>query len=254
MHTTKRTENDIADSVRTGYAILYAVAGGAEVTQGGQSARVGPGEMAVYNLDQPAVIENYEAPQSQFVLVTVPHYVLRSASVSEELRMPLRPVSFRRPLYQCVDYLGTLLTERSAERAAHALDACQSLLAAELLCGEAADSADARRCAAADELFERVLRVIASEIVNPELSPQWLAARFGVSVRYIHKLFGSRGLTCQGYIVNERLSLAKQDLMGSAHPIRISAVAYRWGFSDASSFARAFKTRFGFTPGQCRKK
>jgi AraC-like DNA-binding protein len=31
--------------------------------------------------------------------------------------------------------------------------------------------------------------------------------------------------------------------------IRIATLAYRWGFSDPSSFGRAFRNLFGHSPG-----
>jgi len=85
------------------------------------------------------------------------------------------------------------------------------------------------------------------------LSPGIVAARFGISVRYIHKLFVTTGQSFSDYILSQRLEQAKRDLRNPAYDrLSIAEIGYRCGFSDLSSFHRNFKTRFDATPRQMR--
>ncbi|SFV33477.1 helix-turn-helix domain-containing protein [Hyphomicrobium facile] len=253
-HTTRRTENDIADSIPSGYGILFAVSGGAMLTHKREEILVSPGNAVLYNLDQPMQVDMLKAAKRDFLLITLPHDILPEPFSSNDGSFSPRLLSHHTPLLQCVDHLACMIAEKNADEFRHVFRACERLITAELLARDHAGLEAAQRPSVANDLFERILSVIEMEIGNPELSPQWLADKFGISVRYIHKLFASRDLTCQGYITTERLSHAKQDLSASANTIRISALAYRWGFSDSSSFGRAFKSRFGLAPGQYRSK
>lgn len=112
----------------------------------------------------------------------------------------------------------------------------------------------ATRSGPAKDLFKKLLLRIELEIGNPQLSPQWLAGQFGVSARYIHKLFAIENMSCQAYIIGQRLEYARRDLVSAPTQIGIATLAYRWCFSDPSSFSRAFRKRFGCTPGGYRAK
>ncbi len=252
-HTTRRTERDIADSIPAGFGILYAISGGAQITYKREETIVAPGNAVLYDLDQPVQIDMLKASERDFLLITVPHNILPEPLSSGGAGLSPRLLSSQMPLIQCVDHLASLIAEKNAYDFPHVFRACERLITAELLAGEHARLDATQHSSVANDLLERIRGVIEMEIGNPDLSPQWLADKFGISVRYIHKLFASKGLTCQGYITNERLSHARQDLSASANSIRISALAYRWGFTDSSSFGRAFKNRFGLTPGQYRR-
>jgi AraC-like DNA-binding protein len=246
-HTTRRTENDIADSAPSGYGLLYAMAGGVAFKQGRNEITVAPGNAVLYDLDQPLQIDMLTAPQRDFLLITLPRENIMDP-VSNGVSSRARLVTNRTPLLQCVDHLATALAKRNGRDFSHVFNACEKLVMVEFL---ASDECFSSR---SNDLMETIRSLIEIEIGDPELSPQWLANRLGVSVRYIHKLFASRGLTCQGYITSERLSYARQDLMCATNKIRIASLAPRWGFSDSASFGRAFKNRFGEPPGKYREK
>ena len=58
------------------------------------------------------------------------------------------------------------------------------------------------------------------------------------------------GTTPSGYLQNHRLYLARTLLQDER--LTVTTVAHRVGYSNVSYFSRAFKHRFGITPGQCR--
>jgi AraC family transcriptional regulator, positive regulator of tynA and feaB len=248
-HTTRRTEHDIANSAPAGYAALYALSGGARIVQDGREIVINPGSAAIYDLDRPLEVDMLQASSRDFMMFTIPRSIAQATAPSEPYKNPLKLLTGRTPLFQCIDYMSRVLATRSVEEREYVFNACASLFTAELLSAQRDDATHARGSVAARDLFDQILYSIDLEIGNPELTPQWLADRFGVSPRYIHKLFAAQGLTCQTYITHARLRYARHDLINSPMKIRIATLAYRWGFSDPSSFGRAFRNLFGHSPG-----
>ena len=52
----------------------------------------------------------------------------------------------------------------------------------------------------ADKLFARVRVVIKEGFVDPDFGPAEVAAKTGISLRYLQKLFTGRGSTCSEFI------------------------------------------------------
>ncbi|MEZ0069823.1 AraC-like DNA-binding protein [Streptacidiphilus sp. MAP12-20] len=129
---------------------------------------------------------------------------------------------------------------------------------ADLLAALAADHAARTvpdRRPAAQSLFARITASVEASLGDPGLSPQAIADQHGVSLRYLHQLFQRQGSTVSGWIRCRRLEGARLEL---AHPgaarRTISAVAARWGFTNASHFSRAFRDAYGMSPNQWRSQ
>jgi AraC-like DNA-binding protein len=86
-----------------------------------------------------------------------------------------------------------------------------------------------------------------------ELSVQSVAARFGLSPRYIHMLFEGEGTTFSTFVREQRL-LEARNMLRSPRFARhsISSVAFAVGFGDLSHFNRSFRRRFGASPTEVR--
>ena len=103
-----------------------------------------------------------------------------------------------------------------------------------------------------DKLFTRVCRIIKGRFTDPDLGPCEVAAEAKISLRYLQKLFTSRGATCSHFIQSLRLDYAAQLVrrrasLETSQPL--SQIAYTCGFRDYTHFARAFRRRFGHPPG-----
>ncbi|WP_171070322.1 helix-turn-helix domain-containing protein [Methylobacterium terricola] len=95
----------------------------------------------------------------------------------------------------------------------------------------------------------KVRAFIQDNLGVPELGPEMICARFGLSRATLYRQFAADD-GVQNYIRNRRLSQAMRLLTEPAEDgrPRISSVAYAAGFSDERSFSRAFKRRFGCLP------
>jgi AraC-like DNA-binding protein len=103
------------------------------------------------------------------------------------------------------------------------------------------------------------LHAIKTEIFNSlslhALSLAALAARHGVSPRYVQKLFETDGTTFSRFVLDQRLARAHCMLSNPLVAERtISAIAYDAGFGDLSHFNRAFRRRYGQTPSDVRAR
>jgi AraC-like DNA-binding protein len=103
-----------------------------------------------------------------------------------------------------------------------------------------------------EKLFKRIFDIIKEHFANPDLGPSEVAAKAGISLRYLQKLFAAQGSTCSRFIYSVRLDhaarlLRRRSLLDINEPI--SAIAYASGFVDYATFARQFRRRFGHSPG-----
>jgi AraC-like DNA-binding protein len=104
----------------------------------------------------------------------------------------------------------------------------------------------------ADKLFMRVRSVIKDGFADPDFGPCEAAARAGISLRYLQKMFTQRGSTCSEFIYSFRLDHAARLLQRRAAldaSQALSEIAYASGFRDYRHFARKFRHRFGRAPG-----
>jgi AraC-like DNA-binding protein len=89
---------------------------------------------------------------------------------------------------------------------------------------------------------------------RPDFTVHAVAARYGVSARYVQRLFEEGGSTFTQYLTEQRLAAAYNALRPPASArVSISTIAYDCGFSDVSHFNRLFRRRFGCTPTDLRK-
>ena len=75
----------------------------------------------------------------------------------------------------------------------------------------------------------------------------------GLSERYIRKMFAAHGLTITGWIKAQRLQRCYTAIkQGGGDYATFAEIAYAYGFSDISSFNRAFESEFIVTPSEVR--
>ena len=113
--------------------------------------------------------------------------------------------------------------------------------------------------AAARDTSVRQWRVLQQSVEallsDPSLSPAMVAGGVGISTRHLHRLFRQRGVSFATYIRTRRLQHCRDDLADpDLGALRLTEIAYRWGFSDSSHFSRCFKAAFGCTAREFRAR
>lgn len=104
---------------------------------------------------------------------------------------------------------------------------------------------------------ERSLRRQAERMINDALpdapTPIELAARLNVSVRQLYRQFEADGI-CR-YIQRQRLERSARELRDArSATLKITTIAYNWGFTDSAHFSRLFKQHYGISPKSYREQ
>jgi AraC-like DNA-binding protein len=100
-----------------------------------------------------------------------------------------------------------------------------------------------------------ILQTISTLSADPMLNAATIAARLGITPRYVHLLLERSGQTFTRHVLQKRLENAAKLLGGDERQNRkIADIALEVGFTDLSHFNRAFRRHFGDTPSGVRAK
>ena len=94
---------------------------------------------------------------------------------------------------------------------------------------------------------------IVANLDDGNLRATTVAARNRLTVRYLHKLFESEGVTYSEFVLRERLARAYNLLRSPLYShCKIGLIAFELGFNDLSYFNRTFRQRYGATPSDVK--
>ncbi len=98
-----------------------------------------------------------------------------------------------------------------------------------------------------------ILHEIEVYLRDPNLGAPAIAARLGITPRYLRKLLEETGKSFSEHLLNKRLDRAATLLRDpQRRGTHIATIAYECGFGDLSYFNRAFRRRYGLTPSDMR--
>ena len=256
--TVHRTQQLISQADPDMLKMLLVCGGGASaVAQGGQQARLSPGEFALYNTRRPYEVRcGVDDERTQLLTFMFPPSLL-----------PLSPGRVRDLAAVRIPATSGVgeLTSQFLLQLARNIDSCTPADAArlataalEILAARLAHELDHRDWGTPETrrhaLLTAVQGFIQQHLGDPELSPAAIAAAHHMSKRSLHQLFHEEGLTVAGWIRRRRLECCRRDLSDPALAARpVAAIAAKWGFSSASDFSRAFRAGHGVSPAEYRR-
>ena len=256
--TVHRTPQLISQADPDMLKMLMVCGGGASaVAQGGQQARLSPGEFALYNTRRPYEVRcGVDDEPTQLLTFMFPPSLL-----------PLSPgrlrdlTAVRIPATSGVGELTSqflLQLARNIDRYTPADATRLSTAALEILAARLAHELDDRDWGTPETRrharLTAVQGFIQQHLGDPELSPAAIATAHHMSLRSLHQLFHEEGLTVAGWIRRRRLECCRRDLSDPALAARpVAAIAAKWGFSSASDFSRAFRAGHGVPPAEYRR-
>lgn len=142
-------------------------------------------------------------------------------------------------------------------REAKRLSASESLRISNALLDLLSLSLDIDRCEEDRQprhILRRIQNHVDAHIADPTLCRESVARSHGISARYLSKIFEREGLSVARWIRLRRLELSRQRIEAAdCSDTTISEIAFACGFTDISSFNRAFKRHFGATPSSLRR-
>ena len=247
----RRTSHEISANDPALIKLGLQLRGYSVVAQDGREAALTPGDFAIYDTSRP--YDLYFDDTFRMLVVMFPPEALQ-LNRRDIATLTASRVSGRQGLGSLTSTLlgamGQQLRDGLVPGSISVSDALLSLVSA--VFAERIDPGSPQNSQRL-VLLARVQAYISSHLGDPELTVTEVAAAHHISVRYLQKLFEEHGETASSWIRRKRLEKCRLDLLNPRLRSRpVSAVGMQWGFTDASSFSRAFKSAFGQAPAEYR--
>lgn len=151
---------------------------------------------------------------------------------------------FRCPIYFNAEFNGVKLKSSSLDLA---LQTSNQEVLNVLLCHAEQKLSQKRSDGSLDIIRQFIIEVLPDHV--PELTE--IAQHLGMSSRQLQRQFQKHQTSLTAFLEQIRLSLAVSYLTQTEH--KLLYIAEVLGYSEQSAFQRAFKRRFGITPGEYRQ-
>lgn len=225
--------------------------GSCVVAQRDREITLRPGDLAVWDSTNPFVIADadglsqhkFRIPLDRLALPVdvirqisavrlCPDHPISDLAVAYFHRLASRPGAFDRPGGEVVSQPG--------------IDLLRAAITTHL------DAVELGKDALQATLFVRIMGYVQLHLQDPDLDAGRIAAEHHISVRQLYRILAAEGVSLGDWIRTRRLEGARRDLAMAFLQDPVSAVARRWGFTDASSFARMFRTTYAVSPSEWR--
>lgn len=247
-----RTPARIARATEDYFLVSIQSQGEGHVIQDGRTARLRPGDFALYDSTCPYELR-FDGPFRQYVLM-MPGPTLRTA-LRDTQRLTATTVSGERGAgHLMIGMIRTLAADietLAPESAAAVADSVTNILIAGLSALPGAQPASVSQLAALHR--EQIKACVRARLRDPGLTVAAIAAQLRVSPSTLHRAWSGEPCSLADWIWSQRLDAARRDLCSPGVARRsVSEIAFHWGFNDAAHFSRAFRARFGCAPRELR--
>lgn len=222
--------------------------------QGGRATLLNPGEFSIVDSTEP-YLNDYCSDGWEQYSFRIPRHLLRpllrnpdkatATIVADNGGVGTVAIDLLKSIVRNVEGLsltGTTLGNSMVELVAMSLGATQA-------------AQEMARGSARQALCASLVNHVGANVADPELAPAKVAAHFGISVRYLHKVLEEGGRSFGRLVLEQRLERCARDFVTrKADAETVTEIALRWGFNDLSHFSRTFRQRFGKTPREYRSE
>lgn len=253
-HSVHRTSALVRRAGPEVHRLVLAVSGRPRVAQDDRALRLEPGQFTVYDFTRPYDLDYDGAVE--LAVFTLPHGSLSLPfdALTQLTAVPIDGTAGTGAL--AASLLGRVAAEQGTYKPASA--SRLSTVMTDLVSAALAERLDEPDVVAYESqerlLVLRVRAFIEQNLSDLRLDPAAVAAAHHLSVRHLHRLFEAEHTTVAAWIRHRRLERCRTDLADPAlrhHPV--SAVAARWGLTDAAHFSRLFRRTYGLSPTEHRR-
>jgi AraC-like DNA-binding protein len=221
------------------------------VEQRGQRLAYGPGSATLFSASEPYTLRNpdphrafyLEIPRAALAQRWHPSQPMVTASVNTTYGVGRILADMCASMVLEADALTDVTRAQLGERLIDVL-----ALALDSPNGEMSDLDGSVK----SERLRQIKNYIESNLGNPLLNPERVAAACQMSVRALHYLFKGMGHSVSDYIRERRLERCLEALQMPAERRTVTQIALAAGFNSMSHFSSAFRRRFGVTPSDAR--
>ncbi|PZN31692.1 MAG: hypothetical protein DIU71_09310 [Proteobacteria bacterium] len=251
--TVVRSHAHIACSSEPLFLLRMQLAGETQSWQDGREIRLQPGDFTLCDCTRPYRVSFQE--HASVLTLRIPRTTMLRYVAAPEAMALIHMSGRRGPsalTSRCLQEFwrssSQWLTPALAPRMTHImLELIASAYAAVPRVGATPDSL-------ATALRVRIVEYIESHLHDTGLTPTSIAQAFRITPRYLHLLFAGERDTVARYVMRRRLEKSSQALADPAQRRRsISVIASQYGFKSLPHFCRAFRERYGVSPGEFRR-
>jgi len=249
-----RTARHVARNSNDDFLLCLQVAGKGMFEQDGRQAVIEPDSFVLLDARRPYAsvypehvqVITFKVPRQKLGSRLGNVETLTARSIAAQSSVGGLTSRFLSMLPSCIDTVDDAAAPRLAEQA---LDLIALAVSEEF--GRSGAALSSARCTA---LF-RLKAVIESRLNDPDLKPGAVAVGADISVRYANDLLSQEGFSIERYVLHRRLERCRSALEDRVQAHRkIGEIAFSWGFSDLSHFARRFREAYGFSPSDYRRR
>jgi len=254
QHWVRRSRTEISGSSSDVFLFHFQVSGRSCFRRRGVEEVVMPGDIACIDATEPfdlSLADNFhsvtvKAPRQLFESILGPTPSLPRVKIGRESEFG---ALLREYMKLTQRNISSESSENDLDLSSHLCDVLAMAQSGKI--GDIVHSSNKGRSV----LLTPILSYLYDNIGNGAITPTAVATRFGISVRYLHKLFEEMDVTLGRWLLLRRLEMCFQDLTDpDLDNMPISSIAYSRGFNDLSYFGRSFKSHYGATPREVRNK
>ena len=228
------------------YFVNLVLDGRCHMRQNGRESTASAGQLAVVDTTEPYYLD-FDA-RWRMMTFRLPHTLL-SSRLSHARQGTVMPMDASSGLGGIAAAMMRAWWEVDQPQSAYVAGELEQSFAAVVT---AAMGSHDRDGSVRDAVRVQVLNFVSAHLGDPALSVATVCRRFAISPRSLHNLFAGQENTFAGTVRQMRLDRCARLLADPANKLTITQIAQRHGFTDSTTFSRAFRRQFGVPPRDMR--
>lgn len=246
-----RRQSDGENSEQGYFKVLRQLAGRGRIRQGGRESELSPGQWTIYDTTREYVYESSE--RARFMVLLLPQEE-RMGWTSATAHLAGSALPGGGAAHIVFSGLAGLLRDGTPldDESQKLLQDSSIALLERTLQGHLKDSRWLLH-GSQEQKLQKIREHVLENLHDPRLTPDSLAAAFGMSRRSLYNLFLLASETPRAFIQQARLQRSARMLADPAsRELSVAQLARACGFTDPSHFSRAFHAQFGKAPSVWR--
>jgi AraC-like DNA-binding protein len=247
-----RLQAHVAQSHESRFVAYMQLQGTSTLMQHDREAKLQPGDFTLCDNGPRVVIH---AERITMLLLCIPDAVLRrrvacpEAAALHKMSGTTGPTAVAAACLRHVwSHIGELTPDLAPRFANIMLDLIGGALAS------LPETRTDRSCFFTKRRFQ-IVDYIEAHLRDCNLTPASVAARFGITPRHLYTVFGGKTEGIAKYILRRRLEESGRILVDPVQQARsVSEVAYDHGFNSLAHYSNVFRSHYGLTPREYRRR
>lgn len=245
--------NDLLVDGRDDVLLSLMSAGCAVTSATGLHVEVAPGDVLLCSINHPMRIV-LPGEDKGVVTLQMPRSSLTGLCEPVDDR-PARAMPWALPVLRLLfGYMNAVMELPLTSPALRRKVALHLIDLAQLAIGPTRDEVENSQGSARAARLALAKQITSQRLTHPGFDASDMAARLGISTRYLRMLFEPEGMSFVDYLLERRLEKVLAALADpSRHNRRIIDIANECGFGDIRTFNRAVRKHYGMTPSELRE-